>query len=122
MKTNAINRMTLLSALFFMIWSCTKDDTTLPAYQDPSAALNVNSSSDLSESSLTTANYSPYYWSDLMIRNVTDPHNIYINGFDSVRWAGQNGATGYYCATDCSGLITALLKQTYNYTSAYFKS
>jgi len=102
--------------------SCSKEED--PALQLQESSLPVSGITGDKYGSNTvdvTANQTPQYWSDLMIANVTAPNNIYINNFDSVRWAGQAGATGYYCATDCSGLLTALLKQTYGYTSTYFK-
>lgn len=71
-----------------------------------------------------TANYSPYYWSTLMLNNVTPENNIYstTNSMDSVTWTGVSNANGYYCRTDCSGLLTKLLKQTYGYSDSYFLS
>jgi hypothetical protein len=120
---NASSRSILLIAFLMMnviLHSCQKEDAAM----NKTVQLNAESASGNNSGSYVldvVANQSPTYWSDQMIANVTDLNNIYINSFDSVRWAGQNGATGYYCATDCSGLLTALLKQSYGYTTTYFK-
>lgn len=108
--------ITFLSVIFF---SCEKADIQVAGLQDKS----------LSEQqavfvSAVTANYTPYYWANLMVNNVSADNNIYstLNADDLVTWTGVNGATQYYCKTDCSGLITKLLKQTYGYTNSYFQS
>jgi hypothetical protein len=100
---------------------CQKVDLLLPA-EIRSAAANNASGETLSAA--VAANQSPYYWSNLMITNVTPENNIYTttNSLDSVRWTGVNGATSYFCRTDCSGLITQLLKQTYGYSDSYFQT
>jgi hypothetical protein len=64
----------------------------------------------------------PYSWAKLMIDSVTPANNIYVNNRDSITWAGWGGFSTYRCETDCSGLLTGLLKQSYGYTSSYFKT
>lgn len=64
----------------------------------------------------------PYSWAKIMIDSVTAANNIYITSRDSVTWAGWGGFTSYRCETDCSGLLTNLLKQSYGYTNSFFSS
>lgn len=90
--------------------SCTKE------------GLELQNGAETSAVQLKAANFTPYYWANLEIQNVTPANNNYVNGTGSMTWAGQNGATTYTCLTDCSGLINQLLTQTYGYSSAYFKT
>lgn len=100
---------------FFLITlaSCQKDEEIL------SSTANAT---EQAETSSLVANGSPYSWSRLMIDSVTPANNIYVNTRDSVTWAGWGGFSTYRCETDCSGLLTCLLKQSYGYTNAYFKT
>lgn len=60
-------------------------------------------------------------WANLLVDN-TLPGNTSYTNTDIVTWAGQHGATIYQSFTDCSGLLTALLRQTYDLTDNEFKS
>ena len=112
------NVRVLLLFVVFLLLGCEKAVINETNTQVP---LIIEKSSKISA---VTANYTPCYWADLMIQYVTPANNIYstLNSADIVTWAGVNGATLYYCKTDCSGLLKNLLKQTYGYTDAYFKT
>lgn len=124
-----INSFTRISNwVLLLLWlsgsfmqSCRKADLLRPEEIIRPAANSLN---EEILSATVTANQTPYYWSDRMIANVTPENNIYTttNSLDSVRWAGVNGASSYFCRTDCSGLITQLLKQTYGYSDSYFQT
>lgn len=100
-------------SLSLIIVSCQKNE--LPAPDNNSTA------QDMAFSSLL-ANGTPYSWAQLMIDNVTVDNNIYITSRDSVTWAGWGGFSSYRCETDCSGLLTNLFKQSYGYTSTFFRT
>jgi hypothetical protein len=68
------------------------------------------------------ASQTPYYWANSLVTNILPQDNSYQLGMDLVQWTGQHGATAYRCSTVCSGLLTQVLIQTYNYTSAYFRT
>ncbi|MFZ9660507.1 MAG: hypothetical protein ACO29O_01405 [Chitinophagaceae bacterium] len=114
-----LNNFYVLALVSVLFVSCEKTDLQVRIEQNASA---------LGQESVTltaiTANNTPYYWATAMIENVTVDNNIYstVNADDVVTWSGVNGATQYYCKTDCSGLVTKLLKQTYGYTNTYFQN
>ena len=109
----------LLLILTLIFSACQKEELSSTAPANLTASVEK-----AAKISAVTANFTPCYWADLMIQNVTDANNIYsnLNSADLVTWAGVNGATTYFCKTDCSGLVTKLLKQTYSYTDTYIKS
>lgn len=115
-KINTLPALMIVVVIFFA--SCQKADMLLSK-----ETLSAGSGNSTAEAGVT-ANYTPFYWSTLMVSNVTTENNIYTttNSLDSVTWTGVNGAASYFCRTDCSGLITKLLKQTYGYSDAYFIS
>ena len=114
-----IMKTSLLFPLFvvLILSSCTKENSTAFvssndfSYQNPSAV-----------QAAAVTNFTPYYWSNLLVANVTPPNNSYINGAGSVTWTGQSGATAYTCNTDCSGLFNKILTQTYGYSGTYFQT
>jgi hypothetical protein len=108
----------LILSLLILSISCSKADLI----DTPDSALPTGSLSNEVLGATVVANYTPVYWSDLMIANVSTDNNIYNNTHDSVTWTGYNGFSAYRCETDCSGLLTCLLKQSYGYTNAYFKT
>ena len=118
---STLRRFTLLAALLPLLVSCSKeDDIILPGTEvvsgqymesvQPGPVLNRGAAND------------PLYWVRLLVQNIQPTTNFYNTQADSVTWAGQQGAIAYYCSTDCSGMLTKLLKQSYGYTSAYFKT
>jgi hypothetical protein len=107
----------LILSLLILSISCSKADLITA----PNGDYNVSVTGEVPGAAVT-ANFSPQYWSDLMIANVSSDNNIYNNTHDSVTWSGYNGFMTYRCETDCSGLLTCLLKQSYGYTNAYIKT
>ncbi len=107
----------LIVQFIFLVFGCNKVDLPLNTQ-------NLQPASEKSATIAAVANYSPVYWADLMIQNITAANNIYstLNSGDLVTWAGIKAATIYYCKTDCSGLLKNLLKQTYGYSDTYFKT
>lgn len=69
-----------------------------------------------------TALNNPHYWVALMVQNITPATNFYDTKANLLTWTGQNGASSYACSTDCSGLLTGLLKQSYGYSATYIKN
>lgn len=113
-------RLVVVAAAFSLAVACSKQEVLL---QQEGQSFNGSMGPEITGAAVT-ANFSPFYWSGLMIANVSPVNNIYSNNnsTDSLSWSGVNGGTGYFCRTDCSGLITALYRQTYGYSSSYFKS
>lgn len=55
-------------------------------------------------------------WGNLLADNTTAATSVYTSN-DDIQWQGVNGATQYKAFTDCSGLVTALITQTYGTTN-----
>ncbi len=109
----------LFLPIAFLVFGCDMAEVNSSDEQN----LNVGTEK-AAKISTAAANLTPCYWADLLIQNVADANNIYstLNSGDLITWAGVNGATIYYCKTDCSGLLKNLLKQTYGYTDTYFRT
>lgn len=56
-------------------------------------------------------------WVTELIQNTPPEKNVYISNPSIVTWKGEAGAWEYACSTDCSGLLTALIKVTYKFNS-----
>jgi hypothetical protein len=57
-----------------------------------------------------------------MVNEIAPNNNSYTNGRPTVRFAGINGATAMYNASDCSSFVTQLLQASYNFSDAMFTS
>lgn len=61
-------------------------------------------------------------WAQLLVQNINLKNTTYQHKSGTVTWANENGATGYSSYTDCSGLIAALLTQTYGLSTNDFQT
>jgi hypothetical protein len=64
----------------------------------------------------------PLAWAELLVKNVSPSSTDYQHKNNRVTWSGVNGATAYVSHTDCSGLMNALLSQTYRLDPDDFKA
>jgi hypothetical protein len=71
--------------------------------------------------SKAAADHTPLYWAELLARKVKPADTSYRHQDSVVTWRGVNGAEDYVSHTDCSGLINALLAQSYGLTREDFK-
>lgn len=124
MKTRPEVQKVILLALFgFTIAACSKEDQIIPQSQDSIIERNSVVGAELKGPGLPSVTaYDPLYWVRLLVQNVQPASNFYNTQADSVTWTGQQYALAYFCSTDCSGLLTKLLKQSYGYSSTYFKT
>src|SRR5262245_40468193 len=62
------------------------------------------------------------YWADRLVNELPSPSdlNTYATPY-TVTWAGVNGATQTKNASQCAPLVTAVLKQAYNWTDDQIK-
>lgn len=116
-----LNRIVL--PLMILCVSCEKEpliETVSPRSIDgPSATTDPKNGSGSLPSS---ASMSPHYWVALLVQNIPVANNFYDTRANLLTWSGQNGATTYACSTDCSGLLTGLLKKSYGYSSTFMKN
>jgi hypothetical protein len=56
---------------------------------------------------------SPLEWAKLLVDNIQPDNTEYRHDADLIIWAGINSAATYESRTDCSGLLMALLTQSY---------
>jgi hypothetical protein len=52
-------------------------------------------------------------WARVLVQGVRRDDTTYRHKDTAVQWKGIDGATGYQCHTDCSGLLNALLQRAY---------
>src|SRR5437764_11397104 len=57
----------------------------------------------------------------VLLENVQPERNSYAHRPSIVRFKGEEGAKDYVCHTDCSGLIDALIHNSYGYTPQEFR-
>lgn len=114
------NCILLLIAMFV---SCEK--APLPDMDSRPMDLSASSSSNPKNgigNLPNTVAMTPHYWAASMVQNISTANNHYDTKANLLTWTGQNGATAYACSTDCSGLLTGLLKQSHGYNSTFFKN
>ena len=63
----------------------------------------------------------PLEWAQILVKNISLDDTSYQHKQGVVTWAGVNGASRYESQTDCSGLINALLEQSYGLTPTDFE-
>jgi hypothetical protein len=56
-----------------------------------------------------------------LVQSVSPEHTSYRHTDCTVEWRGDTGAASSICHTDCSGLVTAVLKRTYSLTDDNFR-
>jgi len=61
-------------------------------------------------------------WADDLIEHILPENNDYASNPSYINWAGVNGATIYQNRTQCSTFLTNLLKQSYGWNNADFKT
>src|SRR4051812_15063968 len=115
MKNIVVLFLALISVAFT---SCQKENTD----EMKGCEAHGRHSGDSITGPTRTPSQTPYYWASTLVQNIPPGNNSYQLGMDVVQWTGQHGATAYRCSTVCSGLLTQVLIQTYNYTSSYFRS
>lgn len=64
----------------------------------------------------------PLAWAELLVKNVSLSSTDYQHQNNRVTWSGVNGATAYSSHADCSGLMNALLGQTYRLSPDDFEA
>ena len=63
----------------------------------------------------------PLAWAIRLVKELKPDATSYTHDDPVVRWEGGDGGKAAECRTDCSGLLDALLKQSYGYTEDAFK-
>ncbi len=71
----------------------------------------------LTSSAAQTSEPDHLIWAEDVASNVGPTQNIYEAGIRLVQWPGVDGATEYVNRTDCASFMTAILTQSYGYTS-----
>lgn len=71
----------------------------------------------LTSSAAQTSEPDHLIWAEDVASNVDPTQNFYEAGIRVVQWAGVDGATDYVNRSDCASFMTAILKQSYGYTS-----
>ena len=111
-----MKKILLLLCLAISIASCKKENDA-----DLTAGSETTTTNRVAQSTVA-ANQTPFYWATNLIQNIPSTNNSYVLQMDVLTWTGEHGATAYRCSTVCSGFITQVLIQTYNYTSSYFNT
>jgi len=120
LKIRQVIACCMLLALSCAFTACEKE----PLSTSENSQVNANPVVQQSIKGAVTpsALYNPHYWVALMVQNITPATNYYDTKANLLTWTGQNGASGYACSTDCSGLLTGLFKQSYGYSNTYMKN
>lgn len=114
-------KISLLAGFLPLLTSCSKEEETIPSSKAVVSDRYLDTDCSGTLLNRGAAN-DPLYWVRLLVQNIQPADNFYNTQADSVTWTGQQGAIAYYCSTDCSGMFTKLLKQSYGYSDTYFKT
>lgn len=64
----------------------------------------------------------PVIWAEDLVQHITPELNNYANNPSYIYWAGVNGASAYENRSQCSTFLTNLLKQSFGWNNAKFKT